>query len=40
MDKGVDGMIDSNIALHLSNLGDVVPLNFNIDIEQLRKETS
>ena len=38
MDKGVDGMIDSNIALHLSNLGDVVPLNFNIDIEQLRKE--
>lgn len=39
MDKGVDGrMIDSNIALYLSNLGDVVPLNININIEKTRKE--
>lgn len=38
MDKGVDDMIDSNIALHLSNLGDVVPLNINVDIGKTRKE--
>ena len=38
MDKGVDGMIDSNIALHLSNLGDVVPLGINVDIEKTKKE--
>ena len=38
MDKGVDGMIDSNIALHLSNLGGVVPLDINVDIVKLKKE--
>ena len=38
MDKGVDDMIDSNIALHLSNLGDVVPLNISVNIEKTRKE--
>ena len=39
MDKGVDGrMIDSNIALYLSNLGDVVPLNVSVNIEKTRKE--
>ena len=38
MDKGVNGMIDSNIALHLSNLGDVVPLDINVDVEKTRKE--
>lgn len=31
-------MIDSNLILHLSNLGDVVPLSVNIDIQQTRKE--
>lgn len=31
-------MIDSNIALYLASLGDVFPLNINIDIEKTRKE--
>ena len=29
-------MIDSNLILHLSNLGDVFPLNINVDIQQTR----
>jgi len=31
-------MIDSNLILHLANLGDVVPLSLVVDIEQTKKE--
>lgn len=31
-------MIDSNLILHLSNLGDIVPLSLSIDIRQTKEE--
>jgi len=32
--------IDSNLILHLSSLGDIVPLDFTIDIKKLKDELS